>query len=167
MTGAGEEIFILFIPVLAPCHYGNWKDSQLRRGNAPRRPLPRTEEEYLTRETFKLRTKLSEAEADRNLLMATLRQEGLLGNYRSRETGKSPHLGDSESASAESDSAENGGENAAQPRGAATGGRKQCYSTSTQKRGREPLHAVLEDLQNIAAKVLEDEDEDEDEDEEG
>ncbi|XP_071480509.1 coiled-coil alpha-helical rod protein 1-like [Diadema antillarum] len=140
---------------------------QLERQSARERERSKealaSQEEYLTRETFKLQTKLSEVEADRNLLMVTLRQEGLLGNYRARETGKSSHLGNSESASAESDNAEN----AAQPREAATGGRKQCHFTSTQKGGREPLHAVLEDLHNIAAKVLEDEDEDEDEDEEG
>eukprot|EP00057_Strongylocentrotus_purpuratus_P001832 XP_003723290.1 PREDICTED: coiled-coil alpha-helical rod protein 1 isoform X1 [Strongylocentrotus purpuratus] len=109
------------------------------------------QEDYLTKEISKLKTRLSEVEADRNMLMVTLRQEGLLATCRAKQTGDIPSLIEKENGSCAGGDGERSDNHSISPTN---------HDRHPPDRGREPLHAVLKDLQTIAAKVLEDDDDD-------
>ncbi|XP_041481852.1 coiled-coil alpha-helical rod protein 1-like [Lytechinus variegatus] len=115
-----------------------------------------SQEEYLTKEISKLKTRLSEAEADRNMLMVTLKQEGLLPTHRAKQTGGIPSLMGKESR----DDTRSDGERCDTSSISPTN-----HDRPPSSEGKEPLHAVLKELQTIAANVLEDDDDDDELDE--
>ncbi|XP_063966253.1 coiled-coil alpha-helical rod protein 1-like [Lytechinus pictus] len=114
-----------------------------------------SQEEYLTKEISKLKTRLTEAEADRNMLMVTLKQEGLLPTHRAKQTGGIPSLMGKENRDDIDDDGERCDNNTISPTN---------HDRPPSSEGKEPLHAVLKELQTIAANVLEDDlDDDDDE----
>nr|XP_054769395.1 coiled-coil alpha-helical rod protein 1-like [Lytechinus pictus] len=114
-----------------------------------------SQEDYLKKEISKLKTRLSEAEADRNMLMVTLKQEGLLPTHRAKQTGGIPSLMGKENRGDIGDDGERCDNNTISPTN---------HDRPPSSEGKEPLHAVLKELQTIAANVLEDDlDDDDDE----
>nr|XP_054769398.1 coiled-coil alpha-helical rod protein 1-like [Lytechinus pictus] len=114
-----------------------------------------SQEDYLTKEISKLKTRLTEAEADRNMLMVTLKQEGLLPTHRAKQTGGIPSLMGIENRDDIGDDGERCDNNTISPTN---------HDRPPSSEGKEPLHAVLKELQTIAANVLEDDlDDDDDE----
>ncbi|XP_066294827.1 coiled-coil alpha-helical rod protein 1-like [Branchiostoma lanceolatum] len=91
------------------------------------------QEQHYQRQLHKLQEQLREVDRDRNILMATLRQEGLIGQYKQHRAA---------AAKAVADTHPEGAENTTRT---GTAGKQQPI---------EPLSSVVEDLRSLTATVL-------------
>lgn len=105
-------------------------------------------EEHNQSKLRKMQQQLKQTETDRNLLMATLRQEGLVGKYKAQRE-EPIQLG--EQATIELDCT-----GSSVPSSAVQMAQSQQRYTG-QSKDDEPLHAVIDDLKSLTAAILEDE----------
>ncbi|MBN3299902.1 CCHCR protein, partial [Amia calva] len=111
---------------------------QTAREREREQELQRLQEEHRRKEMEELQRNLREAERDKNLLMTTIRQEGLLSQYKKTR-----------SAALQTSSAL-----AEQPQPARPAGKSQAVGPSAKPSSKESLCSVLEDLQALSVAVI-------------
>ncbi|XP_019618967.1 PREDICTED: coiled-coil alpha-helical rod protein 1-like [Branchiostoma belcheri] len=95
------------------------------------------QEQHYQRQLHKLQEQLREVDRDRNMLMATLRQEGLIGQYKQHRAAAAKAVADTQPQGTEHTT------------GPGTVSKQQPTGTSS-----EPLSSVVEDLRSLTATVL-------------
>ncbi|XP_022104886.1 coiled-coil alpha-helical rod protein 1-like [Acanthaster planci] len=122
------------------------QERQMTRERERAAQMMQTQEEHFQLEIDRVTSQLREADKDRNLLMATLKQEGLVGQYKAqRAAARRPDI----ETEKPTEKPPNG--DSAKP-GKAKG------HTATQVKPKVPLSAILTELQSLTAQVLEAED---------